>query len=437
MITIRRNILFFVACIFISAWLLIAQVLGETILLLPCLVCFFVLACYAAIRGMAIPIFLYFLPFSTLLKLQPGTISLYTIALLAVYLIFFFTNGRNFVIHHFFPGIALLALTLTVKTLYGYDLTNSYVMFFASLLLIPYVGRELNKNYDFYLLTLFFALGIVFSAISSQYLSVFPTIRRYIEIDDIVGIVRYSGYYGDPNFYSAHVTAALGGVLVLFLNGGSKIRTVFSAILTVLLVYCGFLSVSKSFVLVSLCIVLFWGIDFMARKGKLSSKLITAFACVVGVIFLLSSTVFVNNVDMIIERFSVNNTLSDLTTGRTDIWNNYFNEFDEDPLLLFFGKGFTKILVNDKSTHNTILQSVYQFGIVGTVFLIGWMVFYIRLLMEKAKIKRKTFIQVCILLLGAFGPWMALDLLFFEEFFLIPIYVCAGIRFLDREVAEI
>ena len=88
MITVRLKFIFLIACLLLSLWLLVAQVLGNTLILLACLACFVALVAFSAFKGMAIPVFLYFLPFSTLLKLQPGAISIYTIALLIAYFIY-------------------------------------------------------------------------------------------------------------------------------------------------------------------------------------------------------------------------------------------------------------------------------------------------------------------------------------------------------------
>ena len=68
--------------------------------------------------------------------------------------------------------------------------------------------------------------------------------------------------------------------------------------------------------------------------------------------------------------------------------------------------------------------------------LFAWMASYARTLLDGTRIRWDTLSQLCILAVGAFGPWMALDLLFFDDFFLIPVYVCVAIRFLTHR-AEI
>jgi O-antigen ligase len=152
----------------------------------------------------------------------------------------------------------------------------------------------------------------------------------------------------------------------------------------------------------------------------------------VGVVFLLMTTAFTDMVGMMLARLTGNQSLSELTTGRTDLWLQYLRAFDQDTLLLFFGKGLSDVLVNERASHNTIIQIIFQFGLVGGVMMAAWLICYARNLMSGVKVRMSQLTQLGILLIGAIGPWMALDLLFFDEFFLMPIYVCLGATFLTQ-----
>ncbi len=437
MIAVRSKIIFLIVCVFESMYILFAQVLGNTILLLPSLAIFIALAAWASIKGMAIPFLMYFMPFAPLIKLQPGAISFYTIALLVAYIIYIVMGSRNISVVHLVPGLLLIGLILIVKTAYGYSIENYFILFSASILLIPFLSREIDTKYDFYWLTVFFALGIILSATTAQFFASLPSIVRFIGRSTTYGVVRYSGYYGDPNFYSAHITAALGGSLFLLFNNKKKKRIAVIALIIVALLYCGFLSVSKSFFLITICLFLVWGIEFLFRKGKLSAKIMIIMTVIIGIVFLLTSTVFRDLLDSILLRFSGNNTLSALTTGRTDLWVQYIKALFDDPFLFLFGKGFTYVLISDLSSHNTIIQAVFQFGIVGCVFLLLWLLCFIRAFLRDTKISWSSLAQVFILIIGSFGPWLALDLVFFDEFFLIPIYVCVAINYSSKNMSII
>ena len=438
MVAVRMDRLFLTMCILEALWLLVAQVLGNTIILLACLACFLLLSVWAAIKGMALPVLMFFLPFSSLVKLQPGTISFFTLAMLAVFAVCALFKSKNVSVYHFIPVLVLAAQTLLVKTLTGTMISNQYMMFMAALLLVPYLVREVNGNYDFHWLTVFFSLGIIMAALSSQYLLAFPSIRQYIDTTAMIGsTTRVSGFFGDPNFYSAHITAALGGALAILIEGEDKKRTLSIVVIIALLVYCGMLSISKSFMLVAICLFVFWFIGYMFKKGKMSTKITVILTLMIGAGFLLSSTVFVDMFDALVARFGRDSNISDFTTGRTELWASYLREFEEDPLLLFFGKGYSSVLVNDRASHNTILQAVFQFGLVGCIILLVWFVYFTRTWLKGLEIRSNKSVQAFIVLIGSFGPWMAIDILFLDEFFLIPIYVGVAMLFLfDKSLSE-
>ena len=433
MLSVKSKILVLAACLLEMLWLLFAQVLNNPYILLPCLVCFLALAAWTAAKSMALPVLLFFLPFSALLKIQPGTVSFYTIALLMVYLIYIVMGSKKINVYHLIPALVLISLLLVVKTVFGYPFRYDFIMFAASLLVAPFLCREINDNkYDFYWLTVAFSLGIVLAAITARYFIVFPTIARYVRKLSLFGVVRYAGYYGDPNFYSSHVAAALSGVMVLLLHNPKKGRTVALVLLMMVLLYCGFLSVSKSFLLIVLFLMLFWVVALMFKKGKLTMKVTIVLSLIVGAVFLLSFTAFTDLIDMMVQRITSGKTLSDFTTGRTELWGKYIQALSEDSRLLLFGMGYTNIMINDRGSHNTLLQIVYQMGIVGSTILFAWIICYVRTLMAGTKLRWGSMVQVCIILIGTIGPWMALDFLFFDEFFLIPIFVCFALRFLSE-----
>lgn len=433
MITIRSKTLFLCACFIEALWLLAAQMLNATVLLLPCLLCFLALVGWAAIKNAAMPVIFFFLPFAPLLKFRPGTISFFTIALLLIYAIYTVTGSRQVRILHLIPALLLVALTLIVKTAYRYDIDNTYVLFVITLLLAPFLVRELDEGYDFYWLTVCFALGICLAAITARYLAVLPTISRYIDINTSLGMIRRSGYNGDPNFYSAHITAALSGLLVLLLGNEKRNKSVLSILLVCVLLYCGLMSVSKSFVLISACLLLLWLVALMLQRGRVSVKLTMIVTLMVGGVFLLSSTVFTDMLDTVFTRFGQNSNLSDLTTGRTEVWGRYIEAVFGDMRMLLFGQGYTDVFLGDKATHNTLLQSVYQFGLIGLALMVLWIVYYVRTLLDGARVGRNQMVRLAMLLIGMFGPWMALDYLFFDEFFLLPIFACMAVRFLHRQ----
>ena len=429
----RSKYIFILYSVLVAFIMAVAQVLANTILLYVATACFGALVLWAALNDMVVPVMLFMLPWAPLLKLRPGAISFYTIALLGVMAVFVLKSSRKINVYYLLPAILLAGLTLCVKAFNHYSIDNDYIFFFACLILFPLISAEMGKQYDFYALTIFFSVGIVLAALSSQQLLIFPTISRYITVHSYDNITRLAGYYGDPNFYSVHITAAMAGVIVLLSNETKRFRRWFLYALALLLLYSGFLAVAKSFALISICLLLLWIIDIFFQKGKLSIKLMLLLAIGVGALFIVSSTLFTDLTDMLLYRFvSSSGNISDLTTGRTDLWLSYLNAMEHNPILLVFGEGCTDILINGRASHNTVLQIVYQVGLIGAVLLLIWGVLWFKLMLKSVRINTAIFLQVCILLMGAIGPWIALDMLFFYEFYLLPFYVCWGVQYLAR-----
>ena len=129
---------------------------------------------------------------------------------------------------------------------------------------------------------------------------------------------------------------------------------------------------------------------------------------------------------MITLRFAQASDMSTFTTGRSDIWVNYFEYFRLNPLTVFFGKGYTNILINEKASHNTLIQIIFQFGIVGSVCLFMWIKQIIKISLSGIKIGKKSVPLFIILLIGTVFPWMGIDIMFFDEFYLMIFYLCLG-----------
>ena len=90
------------------------------------------IAC-ACIRNCELPVLLFFLPWTALLRFSPDSISFYTLALLMVGCIRTFKNKFSLKNYFVATALAITVLTLLAKIIDGYRLANSYLMFLAML----------------------------------------------------------------------------------------------------------------------------------------------------------------------------------------------------------------------------------------------------------------------------------------------------------------
>ncbi len=423
MLTVNRNNILLQLCLLITVVLCLGHVTNNMLIVVAAMVMFMFTIVSTSMSGKALYVLCFFIPWAPLIKFQPGTMSLYSVGLIAVCL-FTWIRHRVALQKHVLWAIPLIVLMFTVKMYFGFGMDNSFILFSILLVLFPVMGLDISKTYDFYELTLFFSLGIIGAALSAYFLVEYSTIARFIDVYSYREVTRYSGYYGDANFYSAHISAALAGLLVIFVRYRKKMWT--SIILSVVLLYCGMLSASKSFV-ISICVVfLLWIIHILQIRSGMSHKLLIIFIIMAIAIAIIFSDIFSALFKVIAIRFGNVSNIHDLTTGRNDIWADYLKYFAESPETLFFGKGFTNIMVDGRASHNTLLQIVYQFGLVGTPFFVMWLKWLFKIALKNLKINWDNFLSCLIVFSGVFIPWMGIDMLFFDEFFLLMFYVSLG-----------
>jgi O-antigen ligase len=177
----------------------------------------------------------------------------------------------------------------------------------------------------------------------------------------------------------------------------------------------GLMSVSKSFLLCWILLILFW-LFYSLKQGvsKFAKFSIIAIICAAAIYFYAFDAI-----NLYIFRFIENSdgTLGDLTTGRTDIWKRYIDTIFRDMRILFFGKGVNAVITGMKGTHNTYLEALFSLGFVGSALL----VFLLKSCMGKLVSKPIMFIPVTILAVRMF----AISMLTYDNlWFYLAIIVC-------------
>lgn len=417
-----------IMCIGTVLLLCFAQIRGSSMLILGVAGLFLLLLGWEMFHEHGLPILLFFLPWSTLMRMQAGGFSFYTIGLCVACLITLVKTRFAMRQKDIITGLLFVIMTVMAKLLNESSLDTSYIAFVMLLVMVPTLRKQDNQGaYDFNAANVFFAVGIILAAFCAQRFQGYSNISNFIRIDSYSNITRMCGFYSDPNFYAAQISSSLAGTFLSILRGRGKQIPV-AMVLSVLLLYCGLLSGSKSFAIVLLCMMVIWVVLLFKVDRKPSFKLgIICMVIVVGAV-ILSSQTFQALFQVLINRFSGSSGLSGLTTGRTDIWMSYLHEMTNDPLSLLLGKGFTAVLVNGQASHNTVLQVIYQFGILATPLIIKWWLdMGDRQLLVPVSRQHKL-VEMALLAVGFFLPWMALDMLFFDEFFLMHWFFLLGLE---------
>lgn len=413
-------------CILLALLICFLQIRGNRMLLTASLLGYLLFSAWACKQKKELHVLLFFLPWSPLLKLYSGSTSFFTIGLLLMCLFALAESGFVFRIRELLLPAAIAVITMIAKVIQGGGFANSYWCFLLMLLLFPSIIKRTAEKPDFLELTCFFAAGIILAALSAQQAAAYPNISQYIKVDSYLTITRLSGYYGDPNFYSAHINACLAGIMILLVRAEKKYIRWMLGILAIILLYCGLLSASKSFVVILIVEFLAWiPILFERQNRKVGFQILAGL--VLAVLLALSTSAFQSLLAIVDTRFSYASNLSEFTTGRTELWMRYLTEFTQNPALTIFGEGYTDVTLYGRASHNSIIQGIYQFGVIGFPLLLVWLYSVMKAIFEKEETRQAEKKYILILCAGIVLPWMALDILFFDEFFLLSLYGAVGI----------
>ena len=424
----KMSILCLIACMLISAALCFGHIASSKPVIVMCLVLFLALIVYSVIQDAVFPVLLYFLPWATLLKASYSGISVYTIALIAVCVLTLFKRKFRFDTKSLILALLIFVFSLAVKLINGKSPTLDYIKFIFMLALFHLVSQDGMDKSDFRMSTLFFTVGIVIAALTAQHFAKYPNISRFIDVYSWSAVTRYSGYYGDANFYSAQVSAALGGWLFMVLTEKKPLYAGLYFIPIVVLAYCGAIAASKTFLIVFGLMLFVWLVPlYFSRRRRPIVKIAVTVFIALSLLLVFCTDIFSDSLAVMKFRLQQSTNLSSFSTHRNELWLNYYNAFADDVRLLFFGQGITKSSIGSRASHSTLIQIIYQLGLIGGSMLLIWGVNYFKLLLAK-KPRRKVFLALIMLMIGIFLPWLSIDMLLFDEFFLLPVYFSLAVN---------
>lgn len=282
---------------------------------------------------------------------------------------------------------------------------GSIVIGMAILFVAYYYGKDL----DFKELVFSFVLGFLFSC----FLEVFRDVSRMPTlIENFYSYGRkFTAGYINPNVLMGEGAICLALVMTLFLNG--KLRVLFYPSFVIITV-CILSTLSK----VGLLVVLFSYVVFLimlcARKWNKSRAIKIAISVVLMIATLgvchtqvekcmgrfQDSMKDPSEITEIINRDTTNDNvviiggkevnLTEISTGRFDIWKSYFKKILESSQNTIFGCGIGAPFIGEWQgeytwqPHNTFIQALYYVGVFGYLLMIIWFISAI----DKEKLKK-------------------------------------------------
>lgn len=229
--------------------------------------------------------------------------------------------------------------------------------------------------------------------------------------------MRFQGLFGDPNYYM--LLLITGIALLLKLRDSHRIRRFSFMTMAAGLSLLGLLTYSKTFLLV---FVLLAGIYVLwqFRNKKFFFGLALAVVMIGGAALLLLADF--SPLSIIGTRLFSSYNISDLTTGRTDVFARYWNSITRNAGSFLFGNGFAAKRLG-KDPHNLYLEIWYYSGAVGLLLMAGFYSSMVRMVQRKTSgfAKQNVFAKY-VVLLAILTVFMSLhgvfSILIYGEFYL-------------------
>ena len=305
---------------------------------------------------------LYLLYFSPLYKLRGSSLSLFGILIL-LYIAYNFQRIKNIKYLESYSFLLLYSLFVSLST----DLLVAFrvmMSFLFGYLILNDQKYDLNKIADFT------ASGIIVTSSLALFKDWLPALGLNLNYHAyrIGGELsyRFAGLMNNPNYYSIVIGLVISVYLLLILK--NRIQKYEFAFLAALL-YFGLKTISISLfvsigtiTLISLLLLLF----------KTPARFCTAIAFFI-VCFIALQSFYLDNetIGMLLLRADIiedsSSGMSEVTTGRSDIASFYISFFLENPISFLFGSGFSPVLINGRSTHNTYLEALFLLGVFGSI----------------------------------------------------------------------
>lgn len=302
---------------------------------------------------------MYLLPFSNVFKMSPNSQSFFTYLMLFYVLFVLIVKRRLDKV--FLVTVFSLMVLLLVQSYYSFNALR-LIKIIANLFFI-YVSIDIDVKNHHKKIFLFYIFGVLVSSIVANS-GLIRNLDAYIGVKDLGlrndWLIRFSGLYGDPNYYAVNVIVAM--CLLILLLHKKEINPVLAYVIIAGLVYFSVITYSKSAFLMLIIPAMFLVYSTIRRKKYL---LAVIFVVVLAVLLQRVISGQIDVFDVILKRFKEGN--GDATTGRIESWKVYYDYFRENTARFAFGSGLGAEVLNGKAPHNTYIDFLYYFGLFGTV----------------------------------------------------------------------
>ena len=221
--------------------------------------------------------------------------------------------------------------------------------------------------------------------------------------------VRFPGLNGDSNHNSFYVLYS-SSLIVLYLYRYKK-DYIIMVLLLILLQIFALLGGSKTYIMVFAVSAIFAFITIFKNKKNFVLILI---GFILSILFIFVIVLYIPSLSKVFLRLITQDYrdgfLESLSTYRISIWTTYLSEMMVNPFKLLIGHGLSAQKLLNNHYHNMFIQSLWELGIIGSLFLFLYYNSFFSSKKRIVKINSIYFLPILIILL--FG--LSLHILFEE-----------------------
>ncbi|MFJ7974842.1 hypothetical protein ACIQZI_03885 [Peribacillus sp. NPDC096379] len=269
--------------------------------------------------------------------------------------------------------ILIILIIELLSSVYGYFSIGDFIRFLPFLLLILVVMADKHESYNHELILKFYLLGFIIMTID-----IIGQTLKYYSFDEIILLgVRFGStrqildIYTEgqlislnPNSLGVYSVIAISIGLLLYNINKSNVY-IFIIIYTTVF---GIMSQSRTFIIVFFFVIFFHLLttSITVKKALRSILLITL---ILSIIYLIGTKLLPEYGVSFVKRFT---EVNDLTNGRNEIMNFYFQGIFNEVNKMLFGVGIQNYNLKFDylySLHNATLEVVAIWGIVGFILI--------------------------------------------------------------------
>lgn len=317
----------------------------------------------------AIEMLFFLMPLAPIFKLSSTSSSLFTYLELG-FLLLIYVRTRFVAKKEFGCVVAFSLYILFFQIIYGeLNITSTIKMIVNIAILLRISKLSVEDGSDVFLS---YVAGVLCSSLYRFLDSGFFRISAYTS-QKVLGfgggvfVTRFSGLYNDPNYYAISVIISL--CLIVFLYMKKRLSLIATVVLSIpLCIFAGMTSSKSALVMLAIPVIEMIYVCFKEKNYIVLSLFFIALAAIIvgvigGKIDIFNATFNRLNLDT--------GNIDDLTTGRTVLWRDYFNYFNEHLFKTIFGSSIAvtalETSIGFTEPHNTYIDLILQLGVVGTL----------------------------------------------------------------------